>query len=462
MIRFDEFASCSAMPRLGEAQRARLRQLAECRTAMVIWDRTTTTVPPGALVMVLEPLNAVRAEALAGLLDSSAVVVVAGAEHPAFDAVKARFETHGLIGADHAEAPHQLWWGGREPVALPTGVYRRDGVLIVSCAGPAAALDQRRRGLSADIARLGLDAAVETLPSEPAEVFGCAAKIDMIWRQLERTDRPVLWIDPEAAVKELPMLPQALEYDVAFHRRADGIIDTRVMAFRPSAATAALFKVWRRLNAGFPALPESYVFDQAWIVTSAQRQLETVWLPRSYCESDPMIQGAVVRVPPSPPRGDSELQISRPPAAHRFGRPQQPEPVLIMQSPDPCRRPVTVAIRQEADASVADACTAIEAIASAFATDSGGFARLEVVLCDGDEIDPRMGGDGETWVVLTEADEPCALDAFVGLAQLADLAEAEPDNVIAEASADPRAKVVRGPQRYDAGLGPFVRYPLPA
>ncbi|NEW93314.1 hypothetical protein DY468_15255 [Rhodopseudomonas sp. BR0M22] len=413
-------------------------------------------------MILLEPINALRAEALVDALDDAATIAIPCSASSAFDPVKTRLEAHGTIGVDGADAPHQLWWGGRRPPAAPTGIYRPDGIVVTTCYLHGTQSGEALLRLQAEADLFGLKPIVQELPQTP--VGYVASKIAFIMEQLDRTTRPLLWIAPDVAVKQHPVLLQALNFDVAFHRRKDGVADPRVMAFRPTEATRALLRVWQRLSFDFPDLPESFVFDQAWILTTAQQPLETSWLPGSYCEADSTIRSATFRVPP--PVFDIDTALcsgSYPRIARRFGRPHAPEPALIIKGRNPQRHPVMVVITGHRDAAPGKVSTAFQAIASAFAADCGGFAQLELVLCEETaEMRQLMANYDDGWVVPAAADGHFPPDTFVRLGRRAALADAAGSLDIAAPS--PVTNIVSAAMSAQArwsqhGLGPFIRRP---
>jgi hypothetical protein len=402
------------LPRLGAAQRPRLRQLSRRVAETVVWDGVGALPRSGALVLVLEPESAARVETLIGSLDPNSIVALPFGENPAFDPIKSRLAPHGLIGADGALSPHQLWWGGVEPLRPSTGIYRPDGTLVVSCYARGSIPRPTLARFHAHLELLGLDSVVEETATEPGAPMRDTDKIDFIIRQLNASGRPVFWIDPAAILRQLPVLPQSLGCDVAFLHRARGEVETRALFFRPTAPAQALLEVWQRLSMAYPDLPESMLFDQAWVLTGAQRAIETAWLPGSYGECDPAIRGATIALETTAcahgaTRSFEIFQM----IGRRFGRAQAPEPHLIMPGSDWRHRPIVVVIRDVQNASAWQVGAALESVASAFEADAGGFCRLEIVLCaSDDDVASVMSLDHESWVVLLGPDERFAPDAF--------------------------------------------------
>ena len=129
---------------------------------------------------------------------------------------------------------------------------------------------------------IGLDQLVEGPSQEMLAGTSSLPKIDFIIRQWEQSNRPIFWIDPDARVCRHPLLPQAIGCDFAVHRRSSGEMEPGVMFFHQTEAARALLDIWQRLSRDHANLPESFLLDQAWILVSSQRQLETAWLPDTY------------------------------------------------------------------------------------------------------------------------------------------------------------------------------------
>ena len=351
---------------------------------------------------------------------------------------------------------------------LPTGMYRRDGTLFVSCYAPGSIPAPTLVRFHAHLELLGLDSVVEEIPTDSGAVTRGTDKIDFIIRQLKSSGRPVFWIDPQAIIRQHPMLPQSLGCDVAFLYRARGEIETRALFFRPTEQAHALLEVWHRLSMAYPDLPECFLFDQAWILTCAQRSIETAWLPASYGECNPAIRGATIELETSG-CAHSVLQSSEffQMIGRRFGRAHAPEPHLIMPGSGWRHRPIVVVIRDVQNASACELGAAVESIASAFDADAGGFCRLEIVLCSSEEdVASVMSLDLESWVVLVGTNELFAPDAFaqfgitveaIGRLEPQQDRTAAPGSVVSFRSSDIGAPASRG-----STPGSLLRRPMTA
>ncbi|CAN5262089.1 hypothetical protein BH11PSE4_BH11PSE4_24780 [soil metagenome] len=406
--------------RLGAAQLNRLQQLTRDGAELVLWDGVSEVTATAALVLVLEAANAARLETLIGSLHENSVVVLPWSENPAFDALKSRLYPYGAIGAQGAAAPHHLWWGGVKPLAVRTGIYRKQDTLYVSGFVEKWPHEDAAALLAADLQRLGLSHAVEAHLPDIDPAARVATKIDFIIRQWAASSLPVFWLDPRARVHGLPLLPQSLGCDFAVHRRPGGEMNTGALYFGRTEAARALLDVWLRLARSHPHLPEAFLLDQAWTLACAQRQIETAWLPDAYWHAgtiSPRDGSAIIRADAvSDPTGPLDRAASLLQTARKFGRHNAPEAHLIMKGPQDGHGPITVVIRDVLSAGGADVGGAIEAAASAFAADPGCFSQLEIVLCAwDDDVDSVMQIEDHSWVLMTDPSERLQAHAFRAL-----------------------------------------------
>ncbi|MGP9814348.1 hypothetical protein ACTZWT_22790 [Rhodopseudomonas sp. NSM] len=409
----------AAAPRLGAAQLARLRQLVGGYPVVVCWDGMSPVPATAAAVVVLDATNAARIEMLIGSLHENAIIILPTSENPAFDLLKSKLYAHGSIGAEGAEAPHHVWWGGVKPPVVRTGVYRREDTLFVSATPHDDADGATARGLMTDLSQLGLDAMVAPLAAPDAAAQRCA-RVDFILEQWGRAGRGVFWIDPAARVAAHPLLPQAAGCDFAVHRQPNGAMTTGALYFNQTDAARALLEMWQRLTHAYPDLPDSFLLDQAWVLITSQRQIETAWLPDAYWRADELAareHSVIVR-----PSGaaDAEPQLDRFAAplqlGRRFSRHQAPEAHLIMTAPGAGRGPITVVVRDVLATGARHIGSVVEAITRVFAADNGGFSQLEVVLCAWDEdIDQVLQIRDYSWVLLMDPSEPVTEDIFRAL-----------------------------------------------
>ncbi|XSC47401.1 hypothetical protein ACF1BQ_019050 [Bradyrhizobium sp. RDT10] len=417
-------------PRLGIAQFARLRELTNRYTGVIRWDGVSTVSDPSVAVVVPEATHVTRVERLIGSLHENSIVILPFGENPAFDLLKSRLHAHGSLGAQGAEAPHHLWWGGRKPLAVPTGSYRKQGTLFISSYEAGDCADQAKR-LVGDFQQFGLDHVVMQAASLKSDrSMEMPSKVDFIIEQWTRARRPVFWINPRARLAGLPLLPQALGCDIAIHRRSNGAITTGVLFFHQTEHAQALLDIWQRLASSHPDLPESLLLDQAWTMTNAQRQLETAWLPDTYWQTTdvkPCAGTTILR------QGDSR-EIDHPLApfarplqsGQRFSRHRPRKAHLVMKGAAKGLGLITVVIRDLLAASTQDVGEAVEAAASAFAADCGGFSQMEIVLCCWNEhLESILQIEHSSSVLITDASERLRPDSFSSRARREQAAEPE-------------------------------------
>ena len=402
---------------LGTIQRHRLLQLLQRYRETVLWDGASGVPEPGVSVVVMNSASALRMELLVSSLHENSIVIIPFGENPAFDFLKSRLQPFGSIGSQGPTAPHQVWWGGVRPLSVPTGFYRKEETWFTSLFRGGFINREKAAMLAMDLDRLGLDHLVAGPSQEMLAGTNSLSKIDFIIRQWEQSIRPVFWIDPDARVLRHPLLPQSIGCDFAVHRHASGEMETGVMFFHQTEAARALLDMWQRLTRIHVNLPESFLLDQAWILVASQRQLETAWLPDTYWHpaGHPAAHrnDVVVYDPVSRPQSPLEYFTLPFQQARRFGRHQAPEAHLIMQGAAGTRGPITVVIRDVFDADTRSVSSAIEAAARAYASDTGGFSQMEVVLCPWNEdVEAVLQIEDGTWVLVTDPWERLEPDAF--------------------------------------------------
>ncbi|MFH1342041.1 MAG: hypothetical protein ABIL01_12690 [Pseudomonadota bacterium] len=407
-------------PCLGDVQRYRLQQLLRRHCGAVVWDGASLIEAPDMAVIVLNSATAPRVETLIRSLHENSIVVVPFGENPSFDFLKSKLHGYGSIGSQGTVAPHHIWWGGVKPPSVPTGLYTREDTLFVSLYQRGVISEEKAGKLAADLQKLRLDHIVEGSGSEILIHDSCLPKIDFIIRQWERSNRPIFWIDPDARVRRHPLLPQSLGCDFAVHKRLSGQMETGALFFHQTEPARALLDIWQRLSLYYPGVPEVFLLDQAWTLVSSQRQIETAWLPGTYwqaAELEPWNRTSIIQYDPLSAPPLPEEYFPQPfQRARQFGRHQAPEAHLIMPGPTQTRGPITVLIRDVLAGNAQSVSGAIEAAARAFATDPGGFSRLEVVLCAwDDDVDSVMQIEDNSWVLVTDPSERLQLDAFAKL-----------------------------------------------
>ncbi|HVQ68287.1 MAG TPA: hypothetical protein VMT08_12385 [Bradyrhizobium sp.] len=407
---------------LGAVQLDGLRRLIGNFSSLICWDGAGAVSATAAAVVVIEAAHATRVQTLVNSLHENSIVIVPFGENPAFDLLKSRLHAHGSLGAHGAEAPHHVWWGSVKPPTVRTGIYRKEDTLFISSFREACHEADHADRLVGDLQRLGLSHTVMGISQEIEIARQSSPKVDFIIEQWTNACRPVFWIDPHARLKGHPLLPQALGCDFAVHRLPNGAMTTGALFFHQTESARALLDIWQRLTCSHPDFPESFLLDQAWTLATSQRQIETAWLPDAYWRSSEMKTWDDTIILGKSAAGNDD-QLLAPftiplQSGRRFGRHQAPEAHLVMKGPAGVRKPITVVIRDVLAASARDVGEAVEAAASAFAVDTGGFSQMEIVLCGWNEdIESVLNIENYSWVLMTDPWERLQANSFSSLSR---------------------------------------------
>ena len=372
--------------RLGRTQLRRLAWLARHFGAPMLWEDCARPTPSDGLVILIDPPNGTAAELLCRAVHSESVIAIPYGEHPAFDFLKSKLTDFGTIGASGIDCPHELWWGGLGwPALKPDDAKVTKAPRIVSCYPPGLASHAARLERSA--AKLGLEFAIEPIDAISDDRMFGFEKADFVVRMWERHGGPLLFVEADAVLRKPPLLSRQLGCDFAAHRWNRWEMSARTIYFGNSDAADALVRTWRDLAAAYPSVWDGYLLDQAWSLTASQRPLDTVWLPRSYHalagDADARRHATIlhhlstdtINLGPDPDFAD----IAR--SARRAGRTGARETLLVLNSPVPSPRAITVILRDLEASDARTTAARIEAVGDAFNADCGGFGRLELSLC---------------------------------------------------------------------------------
>lgn len=410
---------------LSVSQRYRLLWIIQRNGVPAVWSSGSDLAPGAGCTIVVDVPNGLECERFLQSLGMEAIVILPYSEDPLFDTLKANLCEYGTIGASGAEGPHQLWWGGRRADCISHDA-ECPMPLIVSCYAPGILNPNkvRRLILSADTLKLRHS----ILQDDAIALWetGSATKVRHIWNTWVAAECPVLWVEPDAMLNGYPALPAALDCDFAIHKRDNHAFDGSVLYFGQSSVTEALLQTWHRLCLTCPGVSDEILLDQAWSLVSSQCGLDTVWLPRSYCGrrsawlpgEDPLI------VRDDSPRLLLNLNGELLPllehdlpataiAARGYARTGAPEAQLVMRAETGEHGPVAVLVHDSHATRPSSSSAVIEAIAAAFASDSGGFSHLEIVLCPSTaDFDACTSAMQDFWIVVTTPAERFGRNTF--------------------------------------------------
>ncbi|CCE00038.1 hypothetical protein [Bradyrhizobium sp. STM 3809] len=366
--------------RLGERQERRLRWLKQTFGPLVRWG-DAPSARSGRTVIVIDPPTGAGAELLYGSLTPDDAVVIPFGENPAFDFLKSKLTGFGTVGAC-VDGPHELWWGGLS-WQLPETAPSFDARVV--CCHPSTVGDLHIYHLRRSLQRLGLAFELVPIETRRPDAVSAAEKASFIQRMWRQHASPLLFVDAGVMLQSVPSLPLLADCDFAVHKWNGWEMSARALYFGRSHAAEMLLSVWGEIASSYPDVWDGYLIDQAWSTVSSQLPLDTVWLPRSYhtIAGEHGAGNAAIVHNLKPTAADlgpdpDFAEMVRP--ARRAGRAGPRDPLLILQSDESRDGAITVIVRDEGS-DARHAAARIEALASAFAHDDGGFSRLEISLC---------------------------------------------------------------------------------
>ena len=372
--------------KLGTAQRHRLEWLAARYGAPAMLADAEISAAASGVVLVDEPPSGARAELFCRTLHAGRVVAIPFGENPAFDFLKSKLTEFGTVGPCGADGPHELWWGGVEwPETESNGPLPATPPRIISCYRRGID-DAPARRLRKALERLQLAFDIEPIATEAGDPIGCVDKADFMLRMWRQHRQPLLFVEIDAAVRRLPLLPVSLECDIAVHKWNRWEMSARTLYLGTSDASEALLQTWQQLAAIHPAIWEGYLLDQAWSLVSSQMPLDTVWLPRSYHALSGEFaarQATIIHNLPATtgdlgpdPDFAADLRVAR-----RAGRTGARDSLIVLRSPIISNKSVAVILRDAESRDARAVAATIEALTSAFARDCGGYGQFELSLC---------------------------------------------------------------------------------
>ncbi|QPF83139.1 hypothetical protein IC762_25900 [Bradyrhizobium genosp. L] len=383
---FDQLLAANGI-RMNAAQRRRLAWLARRLGPVSLHQGGPVAARDRGVILVVEPPSGPAAEIFYRSLRSDCAVVVPFGENPAFDFLKSKLTDFGTIGPS-LDGPHEMWWGGISwrPIAPEQGFRTEAALRVVSCYPRAHGEDQAQQ-LRDALSEFGIAHDIAPIDTADGEEIRAADKAAFMLRMWQEHREPLLFIAPDATLSEPPVLPSHLDCDVAVHKWNRWEMSGRTLYFGRTAAAETLLSNWHHIATAYPAVWEGYLLDQAWSLTSSQLPLDTVWLPRSYhAPIDDLGTPRHTTVVHDLPADnadlgpDAEFGIAVR-AARRAGRSSGRDSMIVISSQAASDDAITVIMRDIATSDAREMAASIEAVASAFAADCGGFGRLELALC---------------------------------------------------------------------------------
>jgi hypothetical protein len=214
------------------------------------------------------------------MLKPGGTVFLHDAHRDWYDEGKSLFIEHGTIGSCSDYPGPLLWWGGLEPEHAR---YSKAAIpIIVNCYTSETLYEEEANGLRLSLERLGLEYEIVGVPDQGSWEKNCAFKAQFIHDVYYRLNRPVLWLDADARVCELPILVAGAEADFAIGKVNGWQFASGTMYFNSSPLGELLLKTWLKYCKKNPDIWDQIHLDRAWEEISAQHPLYTQWLPQTY------------------------------------------------------------------------------------------------------------------------------------------------------------------------------------
>ncbi|MEL6498196.1 MAG: class I SAM-dependent methyltransferase [Planctomycetota bacterium] len=214
------------------------------------------------------------------LLNPGGVVFLHDAQRDWYDEGKALLVEHGTIGSCEDYPTPMLWWGGDEaesPRGSAAGVPA-----VVSYYTVGTPYADEVKGLLGSCAKLGLDHHVRGVESAGSWEANCAMKARFIRDELDRLDRPVLWVDADAVIRRPPVLLSGGEPDFAVHKFRGWQFASGTVYFNRTPLARRVVDRWVELCEARPEIWDQIHLDSAWESVAARYPLRTQWLPAGY------------------------------------------------------------------------------------------------------------------------------------------------------------------------------------
>ncbi|MBU2977956.1 FkbM family methyltransferase [Alteromonas sp. C1M14] len=121
---------------------------------------------------------------------------------------------------------------------------------------------------------------VEKIESGKNWEENCSYKAKFIEKCLKEFKEPVLWIDIDTVVNDIPLIPQLADF--AIHLWDGWEFATGTVFFNYTDGGLKLVSCWTDLAATKPVLWDQMLLDEAWSLTSRKHDLVTYWLDKRY------------------------------------------------------------------------------------------------------------------------------------------------------------------------------------
>lgn len=132
--------------------------------------------------------------------------------------------------------------------------------------------------LRASLDRHGLPHRIEPVPSRGSWVANTGLKARIVETAWRESDRPVCWIDADAAILRPPAFLMGNPFDTAFVRRKGWEDLSGLIYLNKTAAAGRVLAEWVRLCAENPNVWDQVLLSLAWFRTARDTPMASQWL----------------------------------------------------------------------------------------------------------------------------------------------------------------------------------------
>ena len=226
------------------------------------------------------------------LLAPDGIVFLYDAQRACYDQAKTAFIEHGHMGPCADYPFSQLWWGGNLQ-ARPAKINYAAYPLIVSFYTEGSEYEIEAQRLRESCRKLNLSFEIVGIKPTGSWEQNCAQKASFVQEMWKCASRPVLWIDADGMLHRQPDLLTGISADFAIHKWNGWKFASGTVYFNQTEMAGLLLDRWAKRCQRFPSVLDQVSLDLAWEDTVNAYPLETLWLPRSYCQIfDKQLQGA--------------------------------------------------------------------------------------------------------------------------------------------------------------------------
>ncbi len=215
--------------------------------------------------------------------DENSIILIKDALNKNYNSVKASLKP--LVTNEHIENDNlrQNWYGLNFDYhnLLPT-LQRKNSFKVVSFYTKDKIYEKAAANLKASLDKLHMDYEIVAKEKKSTWEENCAQKSNFIYDMWLASNKPIVWIDADATVKEYPILFDYMSQDFAIHKHQRWAFLSGTLFFNKTSTAEELLKTWCQLTSINPKILDQTSLDFAWQDIRKRMGINTFWLPSSY------------------------------------------------------------------------------------------------------------------------------------------------------------------------------------